>query len=80
VPEPFPAKRKLVCREKTPALEEDDAAMTPGSRNDASSHFLTVGTRCGNSPRRLKGLVQDKLERGFRGAAVRMIPAEPRFP
>ena len=21
----------------------------PGSRNDASSHFLTVGTRCGNS-------------------------------
>jgi hypothetical protein len=29
----------------------------PGSRNDASCHFLTVGNRCGNSARRgLKGL------------------------
>src|SRR5712691_617564 len=29
----------------------DDAAMVPAAGTDASSHFLTVGTRCGNSAR-----------------------------
>src|SRR6266436_239408 len=29
----------------------EDAAMVPAAGTDASSHFLTVGTRCGNSAR-----------------------------
>src|ERR1700716_2934320 len=47
--EPFPAKWRPVLPRESARAVENDAARAPGSRNDASSHFLTVGTRCGNS-------------------------------
>jgi hypothetical protein len=60
----------------------------PGSWNDASSHFLTAGTRCGNSVGGgLKGLYLGSfLVPGVPSATVAtshrhaMIPSEPKFP
>jgi hypothetical protein len=53
--EHLPARWNPVCRKKM--LISISRGGGPGSRNDASSHFLTVGTRGGNSARcGLKGL------------------------
>jgi hypothetical protein len=40
-----------VCRKENARFNKQ-RGDGPGSRNDASFHFLTVGTRCGNSAKR----------------------------
>src|SRR6266699_6738068 len=65
----------------------DDAAMVPAAGTDASSHFLTVGTSCGNSARcGLRACTWGVFVPQVPSATVvtshchAMIPAEPEFP
>jgi hypothetical protein len=47
----FSGKVNPVCRKENARFNKQ-RGDGPGSRNDASFHFLTVGTRCGNSAKR----------------------------